>query len=92
MPEKSKEQKVWEKAKIIPGKDPAQYRQDPYGNVMNRAQYGQNTSQGWDIDHIYPESKGGSDSIQNLQALNTKVNRAKGDSLVKRSRHSKNNK
>ena len=42
---------------------------------------------GWEIDHIKPTARGGSDSIRNKQALKTSVNREKGDSLVKRSRH-----
>ncbi len=43
--------------------------------------------QGWEIDHIKPESKGGSDAVRNLQAMQTKKNRELGDSLRKRSRH-----
>jgi len=42
---------------------------------------------GWEVDHIKPSNKGGSDATINLQALNTSVNRSKGDSLVKKSRH-----
>ncbi len=41
----------------------------------------------WEIDHIKPSNRGGNDTTRNLQALNTSVNRSKGDSLVKRSRH-----
>ncbi|WP_425272587.1 HNH endonuclease [Polycladidibacter hongkongensis] len=47
---------------------------------------------GWDLDHIKPKSRGGSDSTRNLQALNAPLNRSKGDSLVKKSRHSQSNK
>ena len=79
--------KVWNKAKKIRGKDPKKIRQDPYGNEIHRNQYGKNTKYGWEIDHIKPESRGGSNNLQNLQALKTSVNRAKGDSLVKKSRH-----
>ena len=43
--------------------------------------YGEHTEMGWEIDHIIPKAKGGTDHINNLQALNTKVNRQKGDSL-----------
>ena len=81
--------KIWNSAKKIRGKDPEQYRQDPYGNPMYRRSYGKKSDQGWEVDHIKPKGRGGSDAIRNLQALNTKVNRKKGDSLVKRSRHSK---
>ncbi len=79
--------KVWENAKSIPGKDSGQFRQDPYGNVMNKSSYGKTSRQGWEVDHIKPVAKGGSDATRNLQALNTNVNRTKGDSLQKRSRH-----
>ena len=44
---------------------------------------------GWEVDHIKPKARGGSDATRNLQALNTSLNREKGDSLVKKSRHSK---
>ena len=83
---------VWDKAKEIPDRDPEMYRQDPYGNVMYRPSYGQNSPTGWVVDHIKPKSRGGTDTLRNLQALNTKVNLTKGDSLVKKSRHSKGNK
>jgi 5-methylcytosine-specific restriction endonuclease McrA len=87
MSSKDQIDKVWSKAKPIRGEDPAKYRQDPYGNKIRKDSYGKNTSQGWEVDHIKPSARGGSDSTQNLQALQTKVNREKGDSLVKKSRH-----
>ncbi|MCY4127628.1 MAG: HNH endonuclease [Gammaproteobacteria bacterium] len=79
---------VWEKAKTVRGKDPATVRRDTYGNEMLYNSYGKNSPKGWEIDHIKPKSRGGSDATVNLQALNTKTNREKGDSLKKRSRHS----
>lgn len=78
---------VWDKAKKVRGKDPAMYRQDPYGNVMYKPSHGKASGMGWDVDHIKPQAKGGSDATRNLQALNSSVNRSKGDSLVKKSRH-----
>ncbi len=78
---------VWNKAKKIIGKDPKQYRQDPYGKKMCRSSYGKDSLQGWQVDHITPKSRGGSNATRNLQALNTKINRQKSNSLVKRSRH-----
>lgn len=81
--------KAWNNAKKIPGKDPAQYRQDLYGNQMYRNSYGKSSDQGWEVDHIKPKARGGSDATRNLQALNTQVNREKSDSLKKKSRHSK---
>jgi 5-methylcytosine-specific restriction endonuclease McrA len=83
--------KVWRKAKKIYGKDPDKYRQDPYGKTMYKNSRGKPSIMGWDVDHIKPKSKGGSDNLINLQALNTKKNRSKGNSLIKKSRHSKSN-
>jgi len=83
--------KAWTNAKEIRGKNPAKYRQDPYGNLIYRDAYGKDSGRGWEVDHIKPVTRGGSDATRNLQALNTRVNREKGDSLVKRNRHSKRN-
>ena len=79
--------KVWEKAKKIPGKDRTRYRQDPYGNALRYENYGKTSKTGWDIDHITPLSRGGSNNIRNLQALQTITNRKKGNTLKKKSRH-----
>ena len=87
MPTKDEIDKVWEKAKPIRGEDPDKYRQDPYGNKINRDSFGKNSEMGWEIDHIKPLARGGSDNLRNLQALKTSVNREQGDSLVKNSRH-----
>jgi len=89
MATKEQKQKVWEKAKEIPNKNPNLYRKDPYGNIIYKKSYGKNSPMGWEVDHIKPKSRGGSDSIKNLQALNTKVNREKRDTTIKKSRHSK---
>lgn len=89
MATKDQKERVWKLAKPIRGKDPDVFRQDPYGNTMHKPSYGKASKQGWEIDHIKPTARGGSDVTRNLQALNTIVNREKGDSLVKRSRHSK---
>ncbi|MCM1986329.1 MULTISPECIES: HNH endonuclease [Methanococcoides] len=88
----NKKEAVWEKAKKIKGKDPNKYRKDPYGKTMYKASHGKDSKMGWDVDHIKPKSKGGSDSTINLQALNTSINRSKGNDERKRSRHSKANK
>ena len=84
--------KVWNLAKTIHGKDPNMYRKDPAGNQICYTSYGTNGKQSWDIDHIKPSNKGGSDCLRNLQALNSHMNRSKGDSMKKPSRHSKSNK
>lgn len=89
MATKEQRDKVWNLADKIRGRDSKIYRKDPYGNVMHKSSYGKKSKQGWEVDHIRPTARDGSDATRNLQALNTRVNREKGDSLVKRSRHSK---
>lgn len=92
MATKEQQLKAWDNAKKVRGKDPNLYRQDPYGNIIYKPSYGKESPMGWEVDHIKPKSRGGSDSTRNIQALNTKVNKDKSDTLVKRSRHSKMNK
>lgn len=86
------EKKVWKKAKPIEGKDSKLYRLDPNGDIIHFNEYGKDVKHGWDVDHIKPPSRGGSDFLVNLQALNRKTNQSKGNNLVKASRHSKSNK
>lgn len=85
---KSTADKVFNSADSVKGKDKNLYRKDPYGNIMYRHSQGKSSSMGWEVDHIKPKSRGGSDTIRNLQALNSSLNRSKGNSLVKKSRHS----
>ena len=82
--QKGTKEKVFNSAKPIKGKNPNTFRQDPYGKTI--------TKKSMDIDHIKPKSKGGSDSIVNLQAMHPSINRSKGNTLVKKSRHSEANK
>ena len=84
--------KVWDKATKIKNKNPDKYRKDPYGKIIYFSNFNKNTEMGWTIDHIKPLNKGGSNDILNLQALQTKINISKADTLVKKSRHSKTNK
>lgn len=74
---------VWQKARPLEGNNPAIFRQDACGAWIKRDHYGSRLSQwGWEIDHIVPDSKGGSDSIWNLQPLHWKNNAAKGDGAL----------
>lgn len=85
----AQKEKAWNNAKTIRGKNHNMYRQDPYCNIMYKPSYGGNSAMSWEVDHIKPVNRGGSDATRNLQALNTSVNRSKGDSLVKKSRHNR---
>ena len=76
--EKDKRQ-AWEKAKPIRSKNPNLWRRDDLGNMIYKPAYGTIGDQGWEIDHKYPKSKGGSDANSNLRALQTQANRKKSD-------------
>lgn len=74
---------VWNKGLPITGYLPSIYRRDKFGTAMQFSEYGnRNSVYGWEIDHIIPTSKGGSDDYQNLEPLNWKNNSAKSDKLI----------
>jgi 5-methylcytosine-specific restriction endonuclease McrA len=50
------------------------FRKDAYGNIICFADYGTDSECGWHVDHIVPQSKGGSDMLSNLQPLHWKTN------------------
>jgi 5-methylcytosine-specific restriction endonuclease McrA len=70
---------VWEKGQPIRGKDPDLYRRDAFGNELYKPSYGKQGPKSWEVDHIKPVSKDGSDNLRNLQPLQTDWNKEKGD-------------
>ena len=69
---------VWNKARILKGKDPLKIRKDGYGNEIHYGDHGKTTLYGWDIDHTIPKAKGGSNDISNLEPVHYSKNRSMG--------------
>ena len=75
---------VWQKGKIAPNNDPAVWRQDECGAWINWASYGNRESPwGWEVHHLVPLSRGGSDAVSNLIPLHYANNLATADGPLK---------
>lgn len=72
---------MFDKGRPVPGLDPNMWRYDVCGALMFFDCYGDTTPQGfgWEVDHVFPVSKGGETIMINLQPLQWQNNRSKGD-------------
>jgi hypothetical protein len=71
---------VWIKGTIVQGYEPAEWRKDECGAWIAWSQYGNRDSDyGWEIDHIRPVDRGGSDDIDNLRPLQWENNASRGN-------------
>lgn len=72
---------VWNRARRAPGREPSQFRLDACGALIEFQNYGvtDRFGTGWEIDHISAVANGGTDALDNLQALQWENNRAKSD-------------
>ena len=68
---------VWEKG--TPEPKLITFRKDVCGASMRYSEYGKTTIYGWEIDHIKPVAKSGTDDLDNLQPLRWENNRHKSD-------------
>ncbi|MDQ2973663.1 MAG: HNH endonuclease [bacterium] len=57
------------------------WRYDVCGRLVRWQDYGKTTQYGWEIDHINPVARGGSDDITNLQGLHWSSNRSKSNTV-----------
>lgn len=78
---------IWRHGQTVKGYDESKIRKDACGAWIIRDRYGDRTSPfGWEVDHIYPESKLRNknvlpeliDNPTNLRPLNWKNNDSKG--------------
>ncbi len=77
-------QKIWNKGITVEGYNKDLYRQDFAGAWISRDAYGDRDSiLGWEIDHVYPQSRGGGDELVNLRPMNWRNNLSKGDDYPK---------
>lgn len=72
---------VWDKGIVVDGYDKDLYRKDAAGAWIAFNSYGNRDSVfGWEIDHAWPQAKGGGEDLINLRPLHWRNNDSKSDS------------
>jgi hypothetical protein len=72
---------VWNKGRTIPGAAAAAWRTDPQGWIIHFDDHGNHASPyGWEMQHLLPKSRGGTDQLFNLQPVNVSRRREGQDS------------
>lgn len=75
---------IWEKAVKQPNNNPDVFRKDYAEAWIRREDYGKrDKSYGWEIDHLKPLSKNGTNDLDNLYPVHWKNNEKKGDDYPK---------
>jgi|JI61114C2RNA_FD_contig_21_16002591_length_432_multi_4_in_0_out_0_1 hypothetical protein len=71
---------AWKNASAPPaGYDSSKYRLDSCGALIYWSSYGKTTDFGWQVDHVFPASKGGKEEHVNLRAMQYQNNGAKAN-------------
>jgi hypothetical protein len=74
-------ERVWQEAIFISAENEQNgYRKDTCDAWIKRDRYGdRQSSYGWEIDHIVPSGRGGTDALSNLRPLHWQNNAARSD-------------
>ena len=71
---------IWEKGRAVDNYNPQMFRKDACGAWIMWDKFGdQDSIYGWEIDHILPQSLGGSDIPDNMRPLQHQNNASKGN-------------